>query len=165
MKHTTWLQNHTPAQALNSKTPYEAIHKTKPYLGGIQEFGVAVYVKDMTAGKLDVWAQVGHFIGYDTESKGYRIYWPRKQQISVERNVVFNKNDTAKNVTINPGNTLDKGERNKVIQHTTNNVEDVEEQEETENQNVDNNQINQKPEETHQNTIIFPSTPKKTTRQ
>ena len=75
--------------------------------------------------------------------------------------MVFNENSTAKNVTINPGDTLDEGERDKVIQRTTNNVEDVEEQEETENQDVEDNKINQKPEETHQNTIVFPSTPKK----
>ena len=53
MKHTTWLQNQTPAKALDGKTPYEAQHGKKPYLGGIQEFGAAMYVKDMKAGKLD----------------------------------------------------------------------------------------------------------------
>ena len=73
MKHTTWLQNRTPARALDGKTLYKAMHKKKPYLGGIQEFGVAVYVKDIHAGKLNPRAQVG-----DAESKGYRIYWPRK---------------------------------------------------------------------------------------
>ena len=98
-----WLQNCMPAQALNGKTPYEAINKRKPYLGGIQEFGVAAYVKDMSAGKLDVQAQVGRFVGYDAESKGYRIYWPGKRSISVERNIVFNENDTAENVTISAG--------------------------------------------------------------
>ena len=89
----------------------------------------------MSAGKLDVQAQVGCFVRYDSESKGYRIYWPGKWSISVEGNMVFNKNNTAKNVTINPCNTLDEGEREKVIQCATNNVEDVEEQEETENPN------------------------------
>ena len=78
MKHTTWLQNRTPARVLDGKTLYKAIHKKKPYLGGIQEFGVAAYVKDIHAEKLDPRAQVGHFIRYDAESKGYRIYWPRK---------------------------------------------------------------------------------------
>jgi hypothetical protein len=40
----------------------------KPYLGGILEFGVAAYVKDLTAGKLDARAQKGRFVGYDSES-------------------------------------------------------------------------------------------------
>ena len=59
MKHTTWLQNRTPAHAIDGKTPYEMQHKKKPHLAGIQEFGVAAYVKDLKAGKLDAHAKVG----------------------------------------------------------------------------------------------------------
>ena len=51
MRHTTWLQNQTPAKALDGKTPYKMLNKSKPYLGGIQEFGTAAYVKDLKAGK------------------------------------------------------------------------------------------------------------------
>ena len=69
-------------------------HGKKPNLAGIQEFGAAAYIKDLTAGKLDARAQKGQFIGYDLESKGYRIYWPNKKSVSVERNVVFNPDDT-----------------------------------------------------------------------
>ena len=53
MKHTTWLQNPTPACALDGKTPYEMRNKKKPHLAGIQEFGVTAYVKDLKARKLD----------------------------------------------------------------------------------------------------------------
>jgi len=56
---------------LDGKTPYEMRHKEKPYLGGIQEFGAAVYVKDLKARKLDTHAQLGCFVGYDHKSKGY----------------------------------------------------------------------------------------------
>ena len=84
MKHSTWLQNRTPARALNGKTPYKVHYNKKPFLGGIQEFGAAAYVKDLKAGKLDSRAQQGRFVGYDSESKGYRIYWPNKKSISVE---------------------------------------------------------------------------------
>ena len=166
MKHTTWLQNRIPARALDGKTLYEAIHKKKLYLGGIQEFGVAVYVKDIHAGKLDARAQVGCFVGYDAESKGYRIYWPGKHSITVKRNVVFNENDThtVENFTVIPGDVSTEGEkdeRNKVIQHTTINKEDVEESAVSENQDQNDDQTTQKPEETHQNTITFPTTPNK----
>ena len=89
MRHTTWLQNQTPACALDGKTSYEMKNKKKPYLGGIHEFGAATYVKDLKAGKLDDRAQLGCFVGYDSESKGYRIYWPGKWSVMVERNVVF----------------------------------------------------------------------------
>ena len=151
MKHTTWLQNRTPARALNGKTPYEAINNKKPYLGGIQEFGVAAYVKDIRAGKLDARAQVGRFVGYDAESKGFRIYWPGKRSITVERNVVFNQNDThtAENFAIIPGDALvegEKDERDKVIQRPSNNVEDVKELEEPEDQDQNDIKTTQKHE-------------------
>jgi hypothetical protein len=42
-----------------------------PHLAGIQEFGAAVYVKDLNARKLDPRVQKGHFVGYDSQSKGY----------------------------------------------------------------------------------------------
>ena len=108
-------------------------HKEKPYLGGIQEFGAAVYVKDLKAGKLDARAQLGRFVGYDHESKGYRIYWPTKRSVTVERNVLFNESDIQSNdstVTLS-GGVQSEGERNKVIQYPENHdksPEDVEKQ-------------------------------------
>ena len=71
MKDTMWLQNHTPAHAIDGKTPYKMQHKKKPHLAGIQEFRVAAYVKDLKAGKLDACTKVGQFVGYNSESKGY----------------------------------------------------------------------------------------------
>ena len=93
MKHTTWLQDHTPAQALNGETPYKMGNKKKPHLAGIQKFGAAAYIKDLTARKLNAWAKKGCFVGYNSESKGYRIYWPEKRSITVERNIIFNQDD------------------------------------------------------------------------
>ena len=93
MRHSAWLQDCTPAHTLNGKTPYEAANKKKPHLAGIQEFGAAAYVKDLAAVKLDSQAKEGRFVGYDSESKGYRIYWPEKRLISIEWNVVFNQDD------------------------------------------------------------------------
>ena len=60
-------------------------HKKKPNLHGIQEFGAAAYVKDLNTGKLDARAKKGHFVGYNSKSKGYRIYWPEKRSITVKR--------------------------------------------------------------------------------
>ena len=81
MKHSAWLQNRTLTQALQGKTPYKMCHGKKPHLAGIQEFGTAAYVKDLDAGKLDPKACVRRFMGYNSESKGYRIYWPKKKSI------------------------------------------------------------------------------------
>ena len=88
MLHATWLQNRTPAQVLEGKTPYEMLNKKVPNLAGIQEFGAAAYVKE-----LDARAKVWRFVGYDSESKGYRIYWPEKRSVTVKKNVIFNENN------------------------------------------------------------------------
>ena len=84
MHHTTWLQNRMSACTLDRKTPFEMKLKRKPNLANVCEFGAAAYVKNLKAGKLDSRALVGRFVGYDIESKGYRIYWPTKRSISVE---------------------------------------------------------------------------------
>src|ERR1700723_2021072 len=123
MKHVEWLKERTPHAALDEKTPYEMKHKKKPYLWGIHEFGAAAYVKDLKAGKPDAGVQLGHFVGYDSESKGYRIYWPTKWSVSVERNVVFNDADiNTDTTTVIPGE-LSEGEKEKIIQIPENNSE------------------------------------------
>ena len=124
MKHSTWLQNRVTASALDGKTPYEAVNGKKSHLGGIQEFGAAAYVKDLKAGKLDAHAQLGCFVGYDSESKGYRIYWLGKRSVTVEQNIVFNENDirTGGGTVLISSNIQSEGERKseKVIQYPEN---------------------------------------------
>ena len=163
MKHTTWLQNRTPTEALEGKTPYEMINKKKPHLAGIQEFGAAAYVKDLKAGKLDARAKVGRFVGYDSESKGCRIYWPTKRSITVERNVVFNQDDVhnGEHFSIPSGDTLSEGERDKVIQQAESNVRDGEKLENDSNLPVQPQSEDENPEKAQEtdkpNTIPFPT--------
>ena len=134
----------------------------KPNLANIHEFGAAAYVKDLKAGKLDLQALVGRFVGYDIESKGYRIYWPTKRTISVERNIVINQNDvhTTENLTIIHDDALAEGERNKDIQSIPKNPGNVEDTE-----SISENESQQKPDAEEpndepklSNTIPFPST-------
>ena len=153
MKHSTWLQNRTPACANDGKSPYQVKTQKKPNLTGIQEFGAAAYVKDLKAGKLDARVKKGHFVGYDSESRGYRIYWPEKRLITVECNVVFNQDDVLKSEdsTIIYGKAQSEGESNKVIQAPQNDAE------EPENKETDNQQSDNKSIEPHQDTISSPS--------
>ena len=124
MKCATWLQNCTPAHAIKRKTPYKTQHKKKPHLAGIQEFRAAVYIKDLKAGKLDAHTKVGWFIGYNSESKGYQIYWLQKWSITVECNVVFNESDvtTNNNIHITTDDAVDEGERDKALQPLASNA-------------------------------------------
>ena len=86
------------------------------------------------------------------------------QSITIEKNVVFNENDThtVKNFATIPGDMSAEGEndeRNKVIQHSSNNTENVEE---PENQAENDVQTTQKSEPTHKNSIIPPTIPNET---
>jgi hypothetical protein len=42
------------------------------------------YVKDLEAEKLDAQAKKGQFIGYDSKSKEYKIYWLKKRSVTIE---------------------------------------------------------------------------------
>src|ERR1700759_4661712 len=138
MLHSVWLQNRSATRALNGKTPYGMVNGVKPYLGGVQEFGVAAYVKDLKAGKLDARAVKGRLVGYDGEGKGYRIYWPEKRTVSIERNVVFNPEDTlTDDLVIVPGDVLAEGERDKVTQNDSGDNEARNEGENGENREND----------------------------
>ena len=50
-------------------------------------------MKQLDAGKLESRAEVGRFMGIDTESKGYRIYWPGKNEVTIKRDVYFNEDE------------------------------------------------------------------------
>jgi hypothetical protein len=147
MKHSAWLQDCTPAQAPKKKTLYEMGHNKKPHLAGIQEFGAAAFVKDLAAGKLDVGAKKGQFVGYDSELKGYRIYWPEKRLITVEQNVVFNQDNvnTYNKTAIIYGKVQSEEKKEKVIQTLQNNADNVKTPEDKELDNQSTQQNSTKP--------------------
>ena len=147
-----------PAHTLNGKTPFEMKLTRKPNLANIHEFGAATYVKDLKARKLDSQTIVGHFIGYDLESKGYRIYWPTKRTISVKRNVVINDYISRQHHLGFRGHI--EGEREKIIQSVPKSSEDSEDPnslQKTDSQSKqDEEEVNNEP--LPSNTIPFPST-------
>ena len=117
-----------------------------------------MYVKDLKAGKLDACTQQGCFVGYDSESKGFKIYWPTTRSVTVERNVVFNGNDIQEkeNSTVMVG-VQSEGEKDKVIQHPEN-VTEVENQTENIDKPQNKDEDITTPTKTT-NSVIFPSIP------
>ena len=90
IRHAIWIKNRAPTKALvNQITPYEAKYKTKPSFEGVPPFGTPAWTMIVDAGKLDRRAHPGYFVGFDDESKAYRIYQPEKRKVTVEREVVF----------------------------------------------------------------------------
>jgi hypothetical protein len=92
-KHAAWLKDRVSTRALVKQTPYEAATGESPDLSDIHEFGCKAWVRQENTKKLDDRALEGRFVGFDEESKGYRIYWPRKWKVTVERNVKFNPDE------------------------------------------------------------------------
>ena len=89
MRFSMWIRNRTTTHHLDGRTPYEVLHGTKPEIGDIHLWGSRVWVRSLTAGKLDPRGREGRFVGYDAESKGCRVYWTDSRTIGVERDLVF----------------------------------------------------------------------------
>ena len=75
VQHSIWLSVRLPTCALSAGiTPLKKAGLPKPNLKEILEWGIKIWVKKLTAGKLDPHAIEGHFVGYDEEAKGYHVY-------------------------------------------------------------------------------------------
>jgi hypothetical protein len=89
VNYATWLKNRLPSHAIPGHTPYDLINGRRPDLSQAHEFGGKIFVHLPNAGKLELRAEEAVFVGVDLESKAYRVYWPGKRWVSVERNVSF----------------------------------------------------------------------------
>ena len=87
LQYAVWTKNRTPTRTLKDKTPLEMATGSRPDLRDIHAWGTKGYVRVEGRGKLEPQADPAFFVGYDHQSKGYRMYWPNKRSISTERNV------------------------------------------------------------------------------
>ena len=53
VQHVTWLKNCTLTCALSRKTPFEMLHKSKPNLEDLPEWGTRIFVLCKGCNKLD----------------------------------------------------------------------------------------------------------------
>ena len=63
-----------------------------------------------------------NFVGYDSESKGFHIYWPNEWSVTVKWDVIFNQENilTKSDHVVILSDVLSEGEKEKVIQHSKN---------------------------------------------
>jgi len=89
--HAVYLKNRTWTRTIGEMTPYEILYGRKPNLSNIQSWGCKVRVHDTGGSKLDGHSKIGRWMGFDSETRdGYRIYWPERRMVTVERSVKFN---------------------------------------------------------------------------
>ena len=90
---STYIINRSPTKAVVGMTPYETFTGEKPDVKHLQVFGCICYAhipKDERK-KLDSKAREAIMLGYGTEVKGYRLYYPNLQKILFSRDVIFDE--------------------------------------------------------------------------
>jgi len=90
-RHVVWLLNHTTTKAVDGMTPYEAAFGKKLNLSGVRGWGDKVWVRVEAGDKLGGRVKEGRWMGIDEQSKGVRVYWPDKRNVTVERNIYYNE--------------------------------------------------------------------------
>ncbi|CAL2249531.1 unnamed protein product [Prunus armeniaca] len=88
-----YLLNRCPTKALQNKTPIEAWSNIKPSAKHLKVFGCICYVHipKEKRHKLEEKSEVGIFLGYSSQSKGYRIYNPKTKKFMISRDVKFDE--------------------------------------------------------------------------
>nr|KYP36517.1 Retrovirus-related Pol polyprotein from transposon TNT 1-94 [Cajanus cajan] len=90
---SVYLLNLLPTKALKGKTPYEAWCGRKPSVEHLKIFGCVCYthVPNVKRDKIDHKCEVGIFLGYSINSKGYRVYNLETKKIIVSRDIKFDE--------------------------------------------------------------------------
>ncbi|GJY89352.1 retrovirus-related pol polyprotein from transposon TNT 1-94 [Tanacetum coccineum] len=88
-----YTQNRSLIHTLHNKIPYELVHDKKPNLSFLRVFGALCYPTNDSEdlGKLKAKADIGFFVGYAPNRKGYRIYNKRTRQIMETIHVTFDE--------------------------------------------------------------------------
>ncbi|HEV7736248.1 MAG TPA: reverse transcriptase domain-containing protein, partial [Chlamydiales bacterium] len=86
-----FARNRSPTQSLSFKSPYELLFGRPPDLSYMRIFGCLAYrnIPSDNRRKLDPSAEKLIFVGYDTQTKGYRLWDSNKRRFIVTSDVVF----------------------------------------------------------------------------
>jgi hypothetical protein len=88
-----YIQNKCPHAILKDKTPEEVFSGIKPEVGRLRIFGCPMYIhvpKEKRT-KMEPLSKKGVFVGYNENSKSYKIYVLGQRQIEVSRDVTFHE--------------------------------------------------------------------------
>lgn len=90
VKTSAYIRN----RCYNSRTgitPFEALTGEKPNLDNMHIFGTVCYAYLQNKKKLDARSEQGIFLGYDTQSPAYQVYFPDRDDVRKVRCVKFNE--------------------------------------------------------------------------
>ncbi|XP_071700490.1 uncharacterized protein [Rutidosis leptorrhynchoides] len=88
-----YILNRCPAKAVENKTPIESWSGKKPSAKHLRVFGSIFYIHILKEKryKLQEKSEKGIFLGYSIQSKGYRVYNLKTNNIVISRDVEFDK--------------------------------------------------------------------------
>jgi hypothetical protein len=94
VRTAVYLLNRCPTKALSGKTPFEVWHGKKPVVSHLKVFGCVANVKKVGPGinKLSDRSSKMVMIGYESGTKGYRLFDPSSNRLVVSRDVLFEEN-------------------------------------------------------------------------
>jgi len=79
----TYILNRSPTKKVWNQTPFESWHKQKPDISYMLLFLLKIETSFMKKREKLI------FIGYNDESKGFRLFNPKKDQLLFSRDVIF----------------------------------------------------------------------------
>ncbi|XP_050890965.1 uncharacterized protein LOC127096440 [Lathyrus oleraceus] len=90
---TVYLLNRCSVKSIRDKTPQDAWSGQKPNLSNLKVFGCIAYahVPDQLKKKLDDKAEKCKFLGYNEETKTYKLYNPETQKVVISKDVAFDE--------------------------------------------------------------------------
>jgi hypothetical protein len=86
---SVYLINRLPSTMLNFKSPFEVLHGRKTRLDHLKVFGCTYFVYKNELDKLDFTSIKAIFLGYSSQKKGYKCYYPQNKRLHISRNVFF----------------------------------------------------------------------------
>ncbi|CAN0856784.1 Retrovirus-related Pol polyprotein from transposon TNT 1-94 [Linum grandiflorum] len=91
-----YLLNRLPTRALKDQIPIEAWSGHKPTVKHLKVFGSMCYthVPDQKRHKLEDKAERGIFVGYSSQSKGFRVYNIESQKVIITRDIKVDEDAT-----------------------------------------------------------------------
>lgn len=98
-----FIINRSPTSAIPSQvTPFQQLFHKKPDVSFLRIYGsrVHVWVENRDRNKLEPKAKLGLFVGYDSQTKGYRIWIPSDHKLVVTRNVRFDESSVFEKTTV-----------------------------------------------------------------
>ena len=91
--HATYLVNRSPTRANSGVTPEARYSSTIPNVSDLKIFGCLAYVHvpKENRKKLDSKTTKCLFLGFDNETKAYRLYDQGRRKVIISRDVVFDE--------------------------------------------------------------------------